>query len=191
MDFQSMPAKEAHAAVAQMIGERGHKPWFEFQGRQACIRRAQARPLPGASGVAFTSGPITVGTKTVNRVVPAHFAILQALDSPILKMIEDATTGGETKSNAIFKSNEIWEACYVFTEDVAALYSVLETKGAQCLRDAAKKAVGLNPDFPSPNLVMLAIIQQVKSHVETTVRFAAELKESGQTTFFQEQPETP
>jgi hypothetical protein len=166
-------------------------PLKRFQERQRVASKAQARPLPGSSGKAFTSGPIRVGNVTVQRVVPAHFAILQALESPILKMIEDATQkDGEKKSEANFKAHQIWDACYVFTSDPQALYDALESKGASYISEQAKMAVGVNPDFPSTNLVMMAVIEQIKSHVETTVRFAAELKDSGQTSFFREQPET-
>ena len=160
-----------------------------FRQKNECDQRARSKPLPGSAGKAFTSGPINAGGKVVNRVVPAHFALLQALESPILKMIESAAADKEKKSEVDFKPREEWELCYVFTEDVEASYELLESKGVAELRKAIKKAA-MSWEGVATNLIMMAVVEQIKRHVETTVRFAAEMEKDGQVTFFREQPET-
>jgi len=161
--------------------------WRQWREEQDMIAQAQCRPLPGPAGKAFTTGNIKAGSKTVYRVVPAHFAILQALDSPLLKMIESATTKKQVETD--FKPLEQWEVCYTFTEDVESVYGLLEKDGVKAIRSAAKKAVGLKWDAASVNLVLMAVLEQVKRHIQTTVKLATEMKDEGEVSFFQEQPE--
>ena len=158
--------------------------YAEWRGRQACIEKAQSKPLPGASGKAFASGPVRAAGKIVNRVVPSHFAVLQSLDSPLLSMIENAM--GKKSVDVSFKPHEQWQICYVFTEDAEEVYTLLETEGAKAVAQAAKKAVGMGWEASAVNLVMLAVLEQIKRHVETTVKFAAEMEAQGDVSFFQE-----
>jgi hypothetical protein len=162
--------------------------WYEWKGRQACIASARAKPLPGAAGPAFTSGNISAGGKTVYRVVPAHFAVLQALESPLLAMIDAAMNKGETKAD--FNHLQQWEICYVFTMDARKAYEQLEAGGVEAIRKAAKEEVGLVWEPGAVNLVILAVLEQIKRHVQTTVKFAAEMEKEGQISFFRESPES-
>ena len=91
------------------------------------------------------------------------------------------------KSDVDFKPKEQWEICYVFTEDSETVYTLLENEGAKSISLAAKKSVGLKWDAAAVNLVMLAVLEQVKRHIETTVKFAAEMEASGDVSFFREQ----
>ena len=152
--------------------------------KQKSIATAKVVPLPGASGKAFTTGNIKAGGKIVFRAVPAHFAVLQALESPLLKMMENAMTKSEVKLD--FKPSEQWEVCYVFTEDAEKVYDLLESEGVKAIKKVARKEVGMKWDAASVNLVMLAILEQIKRHVETTVKFAADMQEAAEVTFFQE-----
>ena len=176
--------KEAHRLVAQAVGDRGHKAFFEFKGRQSCIRQAQSKPLPGAAESAFTKGAIKAAGKTVNRVVPTHFAVLQALNSPLLAMIENATA--EKKASVDFDDEQQWEICYVFTTDAKALRKTLKADGIDAVKKLAEATCG---DWSAAelNFVMLAVIEQLKRHVETTVKFAADMEASGDVSFFLEQ----
>ena len=106
-----------------------------------------------------------------------------------MKMIESASSSSEKKSEVDFKPREQWELCYVFTEDVEATYELLESQGVAELRKVIKKAA-MTWEGVAVNLIMLAVIEQIKRHVQTTVRFAAEMEKDGQVTFFREQPET-
>ena len=171
------------------LGSLNLNRFFEFKGRQSCIEKAMAKPLPGASFAAFTKGEIPAAGKVVNRVVPAHFAVLQALDSPLLKMIEQATT--KQKADVDFTAEQRWQVCYVFTEDAKTVFKALKSKGADFIRQEAENAILEVWDEAQINLVMIAVLEQIKRHIQTTVKFAGEMKERGDVSFFQEQPESP
>lgn len=179
---------EAHRLVAQAIGVRGHEPFFQHLHRQECIRRAMAKPLPGASGAAFTTGAIKVAGKVVNRVVPTHFAALQALQSPLLAMMENATA--TTKAEVDFDDEQQWQICFVFTSDARELRKMLKSEGIDAIKVEAEKACS---DWSAAeiNFVMLAVIEQLKRHVETTVKFAAEMEEKGDISFFLQPSQNP
>ncbi len=162
------------------------EPFLLWKGRQSCIKAAQARPLPGAAGAAFTKGPIKAAGKTIAHVVPAHFAVLQALESPLLKMIENAMT--QQSVSVDFKPKEQWEICYVFTSDIETVFDLLENDGVAAVKKTAKKVVGMGWEASALNLVMLAVLEQIKRHAETLVSFAGEVAEKGEISFFLENP---
>ena len=178
------------------VGTINRAKLFEFRGRQACAAKAHGRPLPGASGHAFTSGPIKAGGLTVARVTPAHWAVLQSLESPLIGMVEsvkEAETGadGTKKTSMQWAQKDQWNACYIFTQDIEALYCIMEEKGGKEIAKMARREFGMNPDVAaSVNVIMAAILEQMKRHVETMVHFAAELEGSKEISFFQEQPES-
>ncbi len=85
--------KAAHSLVSEMVGKRGgFDAFFKFKGRQECVKKAMAKPLPGESADAFLRGAINVGDKHVYEIVPTHMLVLQAIESPILKAFEEATS---------------------------------------------------------------------------------------------------
>lgn len=165
------------------------KRYQEWQAEQEAIAAAQIKPLPGTSLKAFTTGAIKAGGRYVSRVVPAHFAVLQALDSPLIKMIENATTKKDKEVE--FKPSQQWEVCYVFTEDAEKVYTLLENEGVKAVRSAAKRDVGLKWEAAAVNMVLMAVLEQVKRHIQTTVKMVGEMEQEGEVTFFQEQPEKP
>jgi len=177
---QSAPVIDRGIALKVM----NHGLWNDWKNRQSCVREAKAKPLPGPLSQAFASGPIKVAGKTVNRAVPSHFAILQALESPLLKMMESAMTNKDVKMD--FKPAEQWEICLVFTQDAETLYEMLENEGVKAIKKLARSAVGHSWDAGIVNLVMISVLEQIKRHIETTVRFAAELEGGGEVSFFQE-----
>ena len=188
MLLSELPIEQQRKIALDAISPESKRRFLEFHGRQRCIERAMAKPLPGASAAAFTKGEINAADKIVNRVVPAHFAVLQALDSPLLKMIEQATT--KTKADVDFTAEQRWQVCYVFTEDAKTIYKALKSKGADFIREQSENVVMATWDEAQINLVMIAVLEQIKRHIQTTVKFAGEMKERGDVSFFQEQPES-
>ena len=189
LDLSRQDPAAAHMLVANAVEQRGgHKAFQNFRARQSCIKEAMAKPLPGAAGDAFVKGAIPVAGKIVNRVVPTHFAVLQALDSPLLKMIENATT--DSKASVDMDDEQQWQVCFVFTTDAKALRRTLKTSGVDEIKRQAEEACG---DWGAAelNFVMLAVIEQLKRHVETTVKFAAEMEASGDVSFFREPSPSP
>lgn len=155
----------------------------EFMVSQAMIKEAQAKPLPGPSGDAFAQGVIKAAGKIVRRVVPVHFAVLQALNSPLLKMMERAAI--EKQSESEFNDEQQIQVCHVFTANPRELRIKLRNEGVESIKKDADLACG-EWSAAEINAVMLAVIEQLKRHVETTVRFAAEMEASGDVTFFQD-----
>ena len=154
--------------------------WLE---KQKSIASAQTRPLPGPAERAFTNGDIKAGDCLVKRVVPIHFAALQAVKSPILKMIESATTGVESKMD--WSEEDQWNACYIFTVEPRQLRGEMKLDGIDSIKGKAAALVE-NWSAAQVNVVILAILEQIKRHVETTVRFAAEMEGEGNLTFFRD-----
>lgn len=161
------------------------EPYIAWQKRQGVVREAAIKPLPGSAEQAFVSGPVMAAGKTVNRVVPAHFAVLQALKSPLLEMISNAVT--KRKSEVDFTHEQQWEICHVFTAEPKALYRALRASGAEFVRQQAHDTV-MEWDAAAINLVMLAVMEQMKRHISTTVKFAADMEKEGQVSFFRETP---
>lgn len=159
---------------------------YELRGRQSVTASANSKPLPGPALEAFTSGPITVAGHTVEKVVACRFGILQAVDSPIILLIENAK---RTESSKIeFTQQQMWDICYLFTNDAGTVFDAFEKGGKEWLQKESKKEVGLKWEFHEVDLVMMAVMEQLKRHVETFVKFVAEIEEKGQITFFREMP---
>ena len=104
-------------------------------------------------------------------------------------MIENAMT--QKAAEVDFKPAQQWDICHVFTEEAEKLYDLMETQGVKSVKESAKRSVGMAWDAAAVNLVMMAVLEQVKRHIETTVKLAGDMREEGQVSFFQEPPEKP
>jgi hypothetical protein len=186
LELADQDPQAAHRLIAETIDKRGgHRPLFEYRNRQGCIRQAMSKPLPGASD-AILKDSIQVGSRQIRPVVPVHFAVLQGLDSPLLKLIADAT---ENKKAALVNptQEQKWEICHVFTEDPKTLFKAFKSKGADFIREQSADAVGMIWQAAEIELAMPAIMEQLKRHIETTVKFAAEMEAKGDVSFFREE----
>jgi hypothetical protein len=177
--------KAAHRLVANAIGERGHQAFYRFRGRQECIRRALQKPLPGAAGDAFTVGTMHVNGKAIYEVRPTHIRILQALDSPLLKMAKEAEESKDKKAAADFTESQQWEICFLFTERPKSLRILFDEQGIAGFRRAAGEAWE-EKSAAEINMTVTAAIVQYARHIRTTVEFAQEMEASGDKSFFQE-----
>ena len=175
---------EALKFVESRIPPAQQEEWDKFYNRQHCIVRAAAKPLPGASGDAFISGPIRIADKVVKRITPCIWLLLQAVNSPILKMFEDAISTG--KSNFDWKPPQMWDACWIFTEDSERLETLMESSGPAAISAEAKQVVGKTWEESQIEPIMGAIIEQVFRHAQTKVRYIKEATERGDVRFFRE-----
>jgi len=160
--------------------------WRDFKRKQSCAQKAMSKPLPGESRGAFLNGAINICGKSVHRIVPSDFIVLEALKSPILKMMEQATQSGEKKSEMEWTAQEEFEICYIFTTDPKEVYRTLKSKGVDEIKRLAEETV-LEWDAEIPRFVTLAVIEQLKRHVETKVKIATEIQKEGEISFFREQ----
>lgn len=177
--------KEAQRLAWDSIPETGRQNYFLFRGKQACIEKARSKALPGESRGAFLNDKIKVCDKIVHRIVPRHFVVLTALDSPLLKMMEQATE--EKKSDADWNPQQEWEVCYLFTHEPKEVFQTFKLKGVDEIRQLAEDEVG-EWDAAVVRFVTLAVLEQLKRHIETKVKIASELERDGEISFFRERP---
>lgn len=177
--------KQAQRMAAQAVGESGLRRYFEFRGRQSCIRKAQLKPLPGDSADAFLKGATRVGDVTVREVLPIHIACLQAVKSPILELVERATESKDGKGDSEFSEEDQNCACYIFTSDPKQLRVTLKDGGESLIKEKANSLIQDNWNAAKINMVMLVVIEQFHRHVKTSVKFAGEVESQGDKSFFQ------
>lgn len=145
-------------------------------------KRAIADPLPGPAGDAFCSGPIEVGGKIVYKVVPRHFQALKAIGSPLIGIMQDVVSTGKVETE--FDDEQAWEICWIFTHTGKQVREVF-TKGVSAIKEAAMVEVGECEDYPV-NLVIFAIMEQLKRHMSTAIKYNAEAQERGDVSFFRD-----
>lgn len=183
--------KQAQSIALRAIGESGLRRFFEFRGRQDCIRRAQLKPLPGDSADAFIKGATRVGDVTVREILPIHIACLQAVNSPLLTLVQKATESEDKKGDSDFSEDEQNEVCYIMVEDPKTLRSILKSGGEPALKEKATEMIQDIWNAAKINMVVLAVIEQFHRHVKTSVKFAGEVESQGDKSFFQALKEKP
>lgn len=177
LELGKQDPKEAHRLIANMVGERGHKPFFEFRGRQDCIRRAMSRPLPGAAGDAFLLGSVKLDEHTIYEVMPIHLKCLQAVNSPMLDLMTAAAEDGKSAKRE-FELDDEFQLCYIFTENPEVLYDTPKSKLVELIQNSAKSKFR-SASSALVNGICTAIVKQFERHIATSVRFSSEVE--GQT----------
>ena len=194
--------KEAHRLFAEGIGARGHAPYFAHLHHQECIREAMSKPLPGAAADALINGALKVNGRMVYEVVPTHIKCLQALNSPLLQMGQQAAESKDKTSNADLTEGQQWELCYIFTTPPREMRLILRgvipnsseqsiwrngigKTGAAFLKSEAER-IWSDKSAAEINVTIAAILNQYGRHFQTTVKFAAEMEASGDVSFFRE-----
>lgn len=177
--------KEAHRLFAEGIGARGHAPYFAHLHHQECIREAMSKPLPGAAADALINGALKVNGRMVYEVVPTHIKCLQALNSPLLQMGQQAAESKDKSANADLTEEQQWELCYIFTTPPRELRKTLKERGVSILRSQAED-FWADKNAAEINVTIAAILNQYGRHFQTTVKFAAEMEASGDVSFFRE-----
>lgn len=184
VELSQTDPKAAYNLVFEAVDRRGgHRVLLNHRSRQSCVREAMAVPLPGASEN-ILKGSIKVGNREILPVVPVHFAVLQALESPLLQLISDATTNKKAELKNPTQEQK-WEICHVFTANAKQLFKDLKSKGVSFIREQSAEVVGMEWESAEIELAMPAIMEQLQRHIEVTIRFAAEMEASKQVRFFQ------
>lgn len=155
--------------------------FLQWKGRQSCIAKAQAKPLPGAAGDAFISKEMKIAGRKIFRVFPSHVKALQALGSPLLKMGEQASK--DKNSTGDFNETQQLELCYVFTSEPKELRQKLEKFGVEKLKSEAAEFDGVW-DAAEIQATCIAAISQYAKHIQTNVKLIQEAAEGDR--FFQD-----
>jgi hypothetical protein len=162
--------------------------YYQWKGRQSCLQKAAAKPLPGGLLGAFFDKSIRVGDKDVCRIVPAHFFVLQKIESKLLDMLSGAEANG--KSDGDLSEHEKWKICWLFTHNPKEMFDLVETHGPAALWEQAKS---IAVEWPAEQVesVVLAVIEQIKRHAETKARLVSDMKKEGSLSFFREPEKQP
>ena len=182
----------AHKLVADAVEARGgHQILRERNKRQSCIKEAMAKPLPGAAGDAFLRGSVEVGEVgeefKVHGVFPITHLALQAIESPLLKLVGNAASKPGEKAGMEFTLEDEWRVCFIFTEHPASLFSVWKKDNAALagyIRDGAQAKFETVPS-EDVNAICTAVLAQYHRFVQATIRRRAQLEGQVEKSFFQ------
>lgn len=157
--------------------------------RQMASRRANAEPLPGPLADTFCKSGIEIGPYFVRKFVARDFVILKAIDSPLHRMILELSN--ENREDINYTDEESWDICWQFTNTVSNVKEVF-AKGKESLRKLSEVEFGDNEESAAYiQLIVAAVMEQLKRHASTMVKHAAEVKEKGEITFFRDTEPTP
>jgi hypothetical protein len=164
----------------------------KFRARQDCVRRALAQPLPGPAKGAFLNRAIQVGDKSIHRITPYLWKVIVALDSPMVKLLEQTgkpDKDGKTTIACDWEPEQTWDLCFVFSMSPDALESAFESQSIEQFKKTARRLVGHDWDAHEIDLVFAAIMEQFARHIETKVKVFNDLKDKGDISFFREPKE--
>lgn len=180
---KSQGLEAAYRIAEQAVGRAGYERFLLHKGRQSCIKKAMSKPLPGASGDTFIKGNTTVGDVTVREVLPIHIACLQAVESPLLTLVNNAIQSEEKKAAIDFNEQQQFEICYLFTTEPKQLRKTLKESGAESIKKLSDETV-CDWTAAKINMVILAVVEQFHRHIQTSAKFAAQVEAQGDEHFF-------
>jgi hypothetical protein len=157
----------------------------EFILRQMASDRASADPFPGPLSEAFCKGAIQVGEFQVRKIVASDWKILKALDSPILKFIQEMIQDPGQVPDVPVNDVEEWEVCLQFTRDPESVRELL-SKGREVFRSAATKEIGDTVEAETVKIIVACVAEHIRRSWATALSYKAELEEKGEVTFFRD-----
>jgi len=180
----------AHKLVFEAIEARGGLEVLRRRNaRQSCIKEAMAKPLPGAAGDAFLRGSVEVGEELkfqVHGVFPITHLALQAIESPLLKLVGNAASKPGEKAGMEFTLEDEWRVCFIFTEHPASLFCVWKKDNAALAGYILDGAQAKFETVPSEdvNAICTAVLAQYHRFVQATIRRRAQLRGQVENSFF-------
>jgi hypothetical protein len=132
--------------------------------------RAVSDPLPGALADAFLEGDIHVGDVLVRKMVASDYVLFKFLDSPILRQFLELAKPQDKMEEIAYTDEEEWEMCWQFT------HSPRENRDM----------IGDSLTRETTQIIIAAVMEQVKRNMVTAQRYVAEASEKGEITFFRE-----
>lgn len=150
--------------------------------RAEASKRASADPLPGPLANAFGPLSLKVCGMEVRPLVAYDWAIMKAMNAPIYRQMLEWMQNQEHPEKADkveFTDQEGWELIFLLTRSCEAADEVFE-KGKQAFSRAARREIGMKLHTGQVALLAEACLQQVRAHMETMVKYAAEAEEQKQ-----------
>jgi hypothetical protein len=145
----------------------------EHQLIEDARRRAAATPLPGALSEAFLNDAIQVADNLfVRRIVASDWKVLQALGSPIYKLILELQKDESIREDISYTDEEEWEMCWQFTHNPKECRELL-AKGKDGFR-AEAVALGDTLTLPTMKSIVAAVRKHLFDSYLTKVQFGNE-----------------
>jgi hypothetical protein len=183
-DLTKMPPEEAHRLVANVLGEKGHQTWVAAMENQKKQQQAMAVPLPGEAGDAFLKGAIQVGGHFVNEVFPVHPKALQAVNSPLLKIMGGGGADSSGKQTLEVEPSEEREICFIFTCDPERLEDTPKNKLADFIKAGAKEKFG-RANSATISAIVNAVFLQWLRHRNTQLELNSATEQQVEKKIFQ------
>lgn len=163
-----------------------------FDLKQQALGRANGEPFPGPLADAFLKDAIMVGDIAVRKVVARDWKILRAINSPVIRLIQDSAQNPNAVPEIETTDEEEWELAFQFTHTPSEVWDTLQ-KGREMFSKVAQIAVADNPRFTSSivKLIGAAVMEQIRREWQTALKFKAEMEERGDVSFFREPTTSP
>lgn len=157
---------------------------------------ASVTPLPGPLADAFDPATTTVTDLqghpiTIRPFCHYDFLLLQKLNSPLLHQLRAAATRreGDPDPSTPFSDEDAYELVFQFSmpaREAAAAFA----KGRQSFRQAALERIGFSCGIVEVNLLVQAVIAELRRAFSTAIRYTASSASSAEsgTVFFQPPP---
>lgn len=153
-------------------------------------KRAAADPLPGSLLQAFGSDGIRVGEHLVRRIVANDWTILKQLNSPLLQQILEMQKPEAAREPVEASDEDVFAMIWMFTHTPRECRELMKS-GKQAFLDKAAEEVGDVLTSEVIKMMSLAVGEQIKRSWETALKYAGQLKESGELPdFFGQSPES-
>jgi len=147
--------------------------------------RANADPLPGPLAKAFGPSTIMVGGISVRKPVASDWEIFRQLDSPIIRILLELRQDPSKVPEIEPTQQENWEICWQFTHSPKECRAAL-TVGNGYFRQLAASEIGDVWDEPTVMVVRAVIMNKIAEANATAIKYAADLEEKGEVTFFRD-----
>lgn len=155
----------------------------DFALRQEAIARATADPLPGPLTNAFAKGAIKVGGDNVRKIVASDWTVFKQIDSPLLRMVQELQQNPGVNPNVDFTELEQQTICWQFLNHPKRVREIIE---AGTLKETVIQEIADEYDAGVLNLILFAVMEQMKRGWQTALKYSAALEESGEVTFFRD-----
>lgn len=155
--------------------------------RIAASNRANGDPLPGALSAAFTKSAIKVGPAMVRKIVASDWIVLRALNSPIIKLVEELAQRGDDKAapppEVDITDQDEWDIAFQFTRAPSDVRKAMEG-GPKEFRARAMEAIGDTLESATVKLIGIAVLEQIRRTWATPLQYKQDMDKEGEVTFF-------
>lgn len=149
----------------------------KWQGEQSKTKAAGILPLPGNTSAAFPVMGQRIKSFTVRPCKAGDYAILQKLDSPLLKQLEESLKDESQRNGIKIEVLDMVVAVFCFTRPCVDVYQMIEKEGADAIKLKAIKEIG-EVDMEILGEMFAASQGQLCKSFDTVVQYSGESKKN-------------